>query len=215
MSELITLSDPRSPAAEAYRALRTGVQFSAVDKPIRTLLVASCAAEDGKSAAAANLAVTFAQGGSRVILVDADLRRPAQHTIWKLSNERGFTTLMRDPDALKNPPLQQPKVDHLSILPTGELPPNPADLFGSQRMSEVINSLREAADLVIFDAPPVLAVSDTALLATKVDAVLLVIRAEATRRDHARRAKETLERLQVRLIGAALTNAPRGSVSQY
>ncbi|HRE49468.1 MAG TPA: CpsD/CapB family tyrosine-protein kinase [Aggregatilineales bacterium] len=215
MSDLITLRDPRSPAAEAYRALRTSIQFAGVDAPIHTLLVTACAGEDGKSLAIANLAVTLAQGGQSTILADADLRRPAQHTLWKQGNEKGMTTMILDGEALREPPLKPVGVENLALLTSGIIPPNPADLFGSKRIDEVIAALKGRANLVVFDAPPVLAVTDTALLATKVDAVLLVIRAGVTRRDHARRAREMLEGLKVRVIGAALTNAPREAGVTY
>lgn len=212
--DLVTLRDPRSPAAEAFRTLRTSLQFSAVDKPIRTLVVTSSAPEEGKSVTLANLAVTMAQGGHRTILVDADLRKPAQHIIWKLPNDRGLSTLVQEQNG--DPPLQDVGVPNLSVLTSGPLPPVPADLIGSKRMEDVIDSLRGRADYVLFDAPPVLVVTDTALLAQKLDGLLLIVRAGATRRDHAQKAKDVLSRLRVRIVGVALTNAPReAGVSYY
>ncbi|MCS6870170.1 MAG: CpsD/CapB family tyrosine-protein kinase [Anaerolineae bacterium] len=216
MTDLITLKDPRAAAAEAFRVLRTNIQFSALDQPIHTLLITSAAADEGKSATAANLAVTMAQGGSRVILVDADLRRPSQSALWKLPNERGLTTAILEnlqADAL---PLQNTVVDGLRVLTSGAPVPNPADLLGSKRMDSLIAALKAQADYVIFDAPPVLAAADAPLLATKLDAVLLVLQAGSTRRDHAQRAKEALTRVNARIIGVALTNAPRdSSLSTY
>ncbi|HID89784.1 MAG TPA: polysaccharide biosynthesis tyrosine autokinase [Anaerolineae bacterium] len=206
--DLITLTDPRSPAAEAYRTLRTNLTFAGLDKPIETLVVTSAAPGEGKSTTLANLAVTMAQGERRTILVDADLRRPSLHEIFGVSNSRGLTTMFVEQGALEEPPLVATEVDNLFLLPSGPTPPNPADLLGSRRMEEVINVLREQADLVLFDAPPVIAVTDAAVLGTKVDGVLLVVRAGHTRREHARRAKELLERVRVRVIGAVLTNAP-------
>lgn len=211
MTELITLTDPRSPAAEAYRVLRTNIQFAASEKPIGTLLVAAAAADDGKSVAAANLAVTLAQSGHKTILVDADLRRPTQHTLWQVSNERGLLSLMQANASLSDLPVQKTTVEHLMVLTSGGLPANPADLVGSKRMSEVNTALKAQADYVIFDAPPILAAADAALLAVQVDAVLLIVRAGETRRDHAARAKEALERIHARVLGVALTNAPRDS----
>lgn len=216
MADLITLKDPRSPAAEAYRVLRTSIQFAAIDSPIRTLVVTSPAADEQRSVALANLAVTMAQGGHETILVDADLRRPAQHAIWGLPNARGLTSMILDEGGITNPPLQTVGIERLSVLTSGPLPPNPADLLGARRMEEAIAALRERSDYVLFDAPPVLAVTDTALLATKLDALLLVVRAGGTRRDHAQRAKAVLARAHVRIIGVALTNAPRdASTSTY
>ncbi len=207
-SDLITLTDPRSPAAEAYRTLRTNLTFAGLDKPIETLVVTSAAPGEGKSTTLANLAVTMAQGEHRTILVDADLRRPSLHEIFEVPNSRGLTTMFVEQGALEDPPLVGTGVENLLLLPSGPLPPNPADLLGSRRMEEVIGVLRERADLVLFDAPPVIAVTDAAVLGTKVDGVLLVVRAGHTRREHAQRAKELLERVHVRVIGAVLTNAP-------
>lgn len=205
--ELITLQDPRSPAAEAYRTLRTNLTFAGLDKPIETLVVTSAAPGDAKSTALANLAVTLAQGERRTILVDADLRRPSLHDIFGTSNDRGLTTLFVEREALDEPPLVETGIDNLLLLPSGPLPPNPADLMGSGRMEEVISTLKSRADIVLFDAPPVIAVTDATVLGTKVDGVLLVLSAGRTRRDQAQRARELLERVHVRIVGAVLTNA--------
>ena len=215
MPALITLSQPRSAAAEAYRSLRTNLIFSSVEKPIRTLLVTSAAREDQKSATLANLAVTFAQGGNRTILVDADLRQPQQHLIWGLENQHGISQMMVDDAALKDPPLRESSVDNLQLLCTGGLPPNPADLLGGKRMADIIAALKERADYVLFDSPPVLAATDAALLGIKLDAALLAVRAGDTRRDHSAQARQALERVHVRIVGAVLTNAPRENQVAY
>lgn len=205
---LITLTDPRSAAAEAYRTLRTNLMFSSVEHPLQTLLVTSPVADEGKSVTLANLAVTLAQTGSKTILVDADLRRPAQHTIWGVKN-RGLTTMMLDDSALSNPPLQETGVENLLVVPAGEEPPNPADILSSQRMNEVIGVLKARASYVLFDSAPVLAATDAALLGVKVDGALLVVKAGQSRRDQTSRARETLEQVNVRVVGAVLTNAAR------
>jgi non-specific protein-tyrosine kinase len=208
---LITISDPRSAAAEAYRTLRSNILFAGVEKPLHTFLVSSPSANEGKSQAAANLAVTLAQSGHSTILVDADLRRPSQHTLWGVKNESGLTSLMLDRALLAAPQsiFQKTSVEGLSLLTSGTQPPNPADLLISKAMDTVIETLKAQADYVIFDAPPILAVADAPLLASKLDGLLLVIKAGTTRRDHAERAKEILERAHVRILGVALTNAPR------
>lgn len=206
---LITLTEPRSAAAEAYRALRTNIMFSSVEKPITTLLITSAAASEDKSIAVANLAVTLAQSGSRTILVDADLRRPAQHTIWSIDNSRGLSAMMLDDSTLASPPLMATRVDHLSVLPSGALPPVPSDVLSSQRMTEIIGVLKARASFILFDAPPVLAATDATILGAKVDAAVLVARAGAARRDQLARAAQTLKRVNVRLLGVVLTNAPR------
>ncbi|NOZ27207.1 MAG: CpsD/CapB family tyrosine-protein kinase [Chloroflexi bacterium] len=203
---LITITEPRSPVAEAYRSLRTNLEFSSLDHPLRTLLITSPGPDEGKSTTLANLAVTTAQTGRRVIIADCDLRRPRQHEIFSLSNGVGLTTMVRDESALAQPPLQETEVPGLWVLPSGPLPPNPAELLASQRMNQVIERLAGEADLVLFDAPPVIAVTDAAVLASKLDGVLLVINAGSTKRQFAQRAKEVLDRVNARLIGAVLNN---------
>jgi capsular exopolysaccharide synthesis family protein len=208
--DLITLTDPRSPAAEAYRTLRTNLTFAALDKPIETLVVTSAASGAGKSTVLANLAVTMAQGERRIILVDADLRRPGLHEVFGVMNERGLTTMIVEEAVLEAPPLVDVGVDNLWLVPSGPLPPNPADLLGSRKMEQAIAALKARADVVLFDAPPVISVTDAVVLGTKVDGVLLVVSAGRSRRDHAERARELLERVHVRIVGAVLNDAPRG-----
>jgi len=207
-SDLITITNPRSPISEAFRTLRTNLEFSSLDHPLRTLVVTSAAPEEGKSTTLANLAVIMAEGGKRVILVDCDLRRPALHTVFGVSNGEGLTAMLRDDAALHDPPLQEVGVEGLSLLPSGPLPADPAVLLGSRRMREAIATLRERADLVLFDAPPIVAVTDTAVLAAQTDGALLILRAGSTRREYAERAKELLEKVNVRIIGVVLCNAP-------
>jgi capsular exopolysaccharide synthesis family protein len=202
---LITLTNPRSPVSEAYRTLRTSLIFSSLNEPLQTLVMTSPAPEEGKSTALANLAVTLAQGGRPTIIVDCDLRRPSQHTLWGVDQEPGLTSMVLED--MSAPPLVDTGVEGLRLVTSGPLPPNPADLLGSKRMDEIIEGLRSEAEFILFDAPPVIAVTDAALLASKLDGVVLVLRAGATRREHAERAKELLERINVRIVGAVLTNA--------
>jgi non-specific protein-tyrosine kinase len=202
---LITLTNPRSPASEAYRTLRTNMIFSSLGEPLHTLAVTSPAPEEGKSITLANLAVAFAQGGKKTLLVDCDLRRPSQHTIWGVEQQPGLTNMMLE--GLKKPPLLDVGVENLRLLTSGLLPPNPADLLGSSRMEAIIKQLKGEADIVLFDAPPAIAVTDVILLASNLDGALLVLRAGGTRREHAEQAKELLERVNIRLIGTVLTNA--------
>lgn len=211
---LITLTDPRSAAAEAFRTLRTNLMFSSVDKPVQTLLVTSAAGDDDRSEALANLAVTFAGSGNKTILVDANLRRPTQHEIWGVKNH-GLTTMMLEDSALSNPPLLDTGVANLQLLPAGENPPNPADLLSSKRMNEIIGVLRARAAYVLFDAPPVLAATDASVLGIKVDGVLMIVRAGKTRRDHVLRARDAIERVHARFVGVALTGAPRETTTNY
>ena len=203
---LVTLADPRSPAAEAYRTLRTNLEFSSLDQPLRTLVVTSAAPEEGKSTTLANLAVAEALAGKRVILVDADLRRPSQHQWFGLKNAAGLTTALLDEGARREPPLQDTRVQGLRVLTAGPLPPNPSELLASPAMAEVIARLGQMADLVLFDAPPVVAVTDAAVLSAQVDGVLLVVQAGRTKREHIARAQTLLEKVRARVIGAVLND---------
>ena len=205
-TQLITLRDPRSPAAEAYRTLRTNIQFSSLDKTLCTLLATSTAPDEGKSTTIANLAVAMAQSEQRVILVDCDLRRPSLHTLFGLPNDSGLTSsILAAEDAPL--PLQATEVPGLSVLTSGPLPPRPADILGSRRMELLIARLRGEADIVLFDTPPVIAVTDAAVLATRVDGVLLVLQAHKTGRDRARQARQILEKVKANIIGVVLNNA--------
>jgi capsular exopolysaccharide synthesis family protein len=209
---LITLTDPRSPAAEAYRTLRTNLTFAALDKPIETLIVTSAAPDEEKSTVIANLAITMAQGERRTILVDADMRRPGLHEVFGVANDRGLTTMIVEETAIDDPSLVDVGVENLWLVPSGPLPPNPADILGSRKMEKAIAAFKSRADIVLFDAPPVVSVTDAAVLGTKVDGVLLVVCAGRTRREHIQRAKDVLERVHVRIVGAMLKDAPRDVV---
>ncbi|WP_322510415.1 CpsD/CapB family tyrosine-protein kinase [Chloroflexus sp.] len=202
---LITLREPASAAAEAYRTLRTNILFSSLDKPIHTLLLTAAEPTPEKSLTAANLAVTMAQAEQRVLLVDCDLRQPALHTIFGISNEQGLTSSILDQDA----PLaiQPTEVPGLSLLPSGPLPPRPADLLGSRRMEGLLARLKQAADIVIFDTPPVQNFTDALVLATRVDGVLLVVQANRSRRDRVREARQKLEKVKANLLGVVLSGA--------
>jgi len=205
-SSLVTLTTPRSPVSEAYRTLRTNLEFSSLDKPLKTLVVTSPGPEEGKSTTLANLAVTMAQAEKEVILVDCDLRRPSQHEIFGQSNDVGLTTMVVDEKAMSQPPLLEIGVPGLLLLPSGPLPPNPSELVGSRRMQEIIAALSERADVVLFDAPPIIAVTDAAVLASRVDGVLLVVKAGGTKREHAQKAKALLDKVNAHLVGAVLNN---------
>jgi non-specific protein-tyrosine kinase len=204
--QLVALRDPRSPAAEAYRTLRTNIRFSSLDHPVQTMLITRSAPDEGKSTTLANLAVTIAQSEQRVILVDCDLRLPVLHSLFELPNEEGLTStiLEQNETAL---PLQPTRVPGLLVLTSGPLPPRPADILGSRRMERVIARLRDEADMVLFDTPPVTAVTDAAVLATRVDGVLLVFQAGVTRRERARQARQVLEKVKANIIGVVLNGA--------
>ncbi len=210
---LITILEPRHPTTEAYRGLRTNLQFSRIDDALDSLLITSASPDEGKTTTAANLAVVMAQSGRSVILVDADLRKPRQHVFFNLSQSPGLTEALIAGDLASANYVRPTPVPNLSVLTSGKIPPNPAELLGSHRMQQLIEQLHTQADLIIFDAPPVLAVTDAQVLASQVKGVLLVIDSEQTRRAGLARAAEALLRANARLLGAVLNRlvrSPRG-----
>ena len=212
---LATLLYPRGPAAEAYRTLRTNLEFASVDEPVRTLLVTSSIPSEGKTTTSGNLAVAFAQAGRRVILLDADLRKPGIHRLFDLPNVSGLTSLLRTDDVAIDDVAQATEEDRLRVVTTGPLPPNPAELLGSRRMQAILERLVAAADLVIVDSPPLQAVADAAILASVTDGTLLVIDAGRTRRAAAGRGREALAKAGARVLGAALTRLSQRGRGDY
>jgi polysaccharide biosynthesis transport protein len=202
--KLISIRQPRSPITEAYRVLRTNIQYSSIDKPIKTLLMTSPGPGEGKSVTLANLASVIAQSGLKVILVDTDLRRPSQHKVFGLSNRRGLTDAILHPLPGISEFLQKTELENLRLLTTGPLPPNPAELLTSVRMGELIEELKNQADMVLFDSPPSLIVADAAILGSKVDGVILVNDAGRTRTAAARRAVDEMHRVRAHLLGIIL-----------
>jgi len=214
--KLVAADHPRSPVSEAYRILRTNLQFSAVDKPLRTLLITSANPIEGKSLTAANLGVVMAQAGLSVVIVDTDLRRPTQHRIFRLTREEGLTSALVQGNPTPVRYLQSTKVDKLSVVVSGPLPPNPSELLASERMGSLIEYLKERADIVIFDSPPCLAVTDAAVLSSQVDGVLLVVDAGTSRRELAARAVEDLRKVGGNMLGVVLNRvSPRRSGYYY
>ncbi len=213
--QLTTLLYPRSGVAEAYRTLRSNVEFAAVDARVRTVLVTSATPGEGKTVTAANLAVVFAQAGRKVLLVDADLRKPRVHAMFNLGNTHGLTTMLRG-DAVRPEAVSQPTEEaSLRVLTTGPLPPNPAELLGSHRMQAVLGLLKESADLVIFDSPPLQAVTDSAVVSSFVDGTLLVVDAGRSRRRAVRSAGEILARAGANVLGVVLNRIPASPHSDY
>lgn len=214
--KLVTVRDPLSPIAEAFRGLRTGVRFASVDRPLRTLMVSSAGPSEGKSITAANLAVVFAEAGQRVLLVDSDLRRPVQHRVFGVSNLHGLSEgiLESNPGVLEH--VQYTDIQNLYVLTSGAIPPNPSELLGSDRMVGVIKELKGSFDLVVFDSPPVLVVTDAAVLGSRVDGVLLVTDAGRTTRRAVQAAADELRRARIPVLGAVLNRAgERGSNYGY
>lgn len=201
---LITLISPRSPISEAFRALRTNIQFAAVDGPLSSMMITSPGPGEGKSTVISNLAVVMAQAGRRVILVDADLRRPKQHRFFELPNGQGLTTALLD---LRTPAIEHVQttgVPGLRVMTSGPIPPNPAELLGSQRQADLLAELAGEANIVMLDTPPVLTVTDALVLAPLTGGVMLVVEVGATRRDGLQKAMEALSHSGGRVLGVAL-----------
>lgn len=204
---------PRSPIAEAFRSLRTNLEFAAVQKPLNTLLVTSVGSSEGKTTTATNLAIVIAQGGKRVVLLDADLRRPRLHRFFNLSNRAGLSEVFRDHIKLEDA-IQQTGIPGLGVITSGSIPPNPAELLGSEKMSQIMAQLLETADALVIDSPPFL-VADASVLAAKVDGVLLVIQPGRTNGNAAMAMLEQLQRGSARLVGVALNRIPRRRAYYY
>lgn len=202
----VTVTDPRSPTAEAYRTLRTNVSFTSVDRPLQTLLITSAEPGEGKSTTVSNLGVVLAQNGKQVIIADCDMRHPRIHAYFGLANRLGLSTLFaQTPEILKG--TRQPtQVDNLTVVTTGSLPPNPAELMGSQKMQSILEAMRQNADVILIDTPPILAVTDAAVLAQSVDGVLLVVRPGKTRISALRQTLEQLRQVNAHVLGVVLNN---------
>lgn len=201
---LVTLTAPRSPAAEAYQSLRTNIEFSSLDKALHSLLITCPDTETMKSEALANLAVVMADAGDRIVVVDGDLRRPLQHEIFRVKGDVGLTDWLRNGG---EPVLTETQIPNLRLLAAGPLPPNPVALLSSKRLAELLQVLAAEAEYVLVDAPPVLAVTDAALWASQVDGTLLAVTAGKTKREQAERAKGVLEKVQTNIVGAVLLDA--------
>jgi capsular exopolysaccharide synthesis family protein len=206
--ELYVAKQPRSPVSEAFRALRTNLEFAGVDKPIRSILVTSSGPNEGKTTIAANLAAIIAQGGKRVILLDADLRKPRIHRILGVPNRVGLSDVFRGHLDIQSAIHSFDGSEGMSVITSGSLPPNPAELLGSAKMLQILEELKGQADVVVIDCPPSL-VADAQVLAAKVDAVLLVIQPGHTHIDSAKATLEQLGRADAKVVGAVLNKIPR------
>lgn len=202
-TRLITHFDPKSPISEAYRTLRTNIQFKTKQSKKMAVLVTSSAPKEGKSTTVANLAITMAQMGNETVLIDADLRRPVIHSIFNIKKESGLTNYLVGNADLKDI-IRPTFVDHLKIIPSGPLPPNPSELLGSEEMQTLLEKLKEKFEVILFDSPPVIAVTDAAILSTMVDGILLVIKAHETHREAIKRTKSLLDTAEARIFGSLL-----------
>lgn len=202
-SRLITHLDPKSPVSESYRTLRTNLQFSKVDQKLKSILVTSSGPKEGKSTTAANLAIAMAQAGNKVILIDADLRRPVVHSIFGMDKEEGLTNYFMGTLSYKKL-ARKTIIENLSIITSGVLPPNPSELLASKKMQELLHQLQEDYDVIVLDSPPIIAVTDAAIISTKVDGTILVVSSGQTNRDAIQRASALLENVNSRILGILL-----------
>lgn len=204
-TRIVSVDEPNSPTAEAYRSLRAALQFVAVDQDLSVIQLTSANPGEGKTTTSVNLAVAMAKAGRRVALVDADLRKPRIHEFFGLSNEPGLTSvIIGQTDAASTCQVVEDKVGLLAVMPSGPLPPGPSELLGSRRAQEVFASLRGLADVVIVDSPPVLPVSDALVMSRYVDATLLVANGSRTQQGELRRALELLQQVEARVVGTIL-----------
>lgn len=216
-NSLITLEHIKSPISEAYRMLRTNIQFVSVDSGIRKIMITSACPVEGKSFTVANLAVCMAQSGKSVLVVDADLRKPTQHKLFGVENGEGLSVALTEVQA-QNPDfksyIRETDVPGVRVITAGPTPPNPAELLGSKIMKHFIEVLSEQFDVIIFDTPPIVAVTDAAILAQEVDGVILVLASGKVKKEYAKRAKELLDQVGAKLLGAVL-NKVEMKASEY
>jgi succinoglycan biosynthesis transport protein ExoP len=212
---LITLVDPKAPASEAYRSLRTNIGYSGVDRKVKLITVTSPGPAEGKSTTAANIAVSMAQAGKKVLLMDGDLRKPRVQKYFSLPNDVGLTDIIVNDFPLKFVIKATNDIQNLDVILSGTLPPNPTEILESQKMADFLVHIREEYDLIILDTPPVGQLTDGAILASLADGVILVVASGESNIDMARRAKAALERVNARITGAVLTKITGSSGGSY
>ena len=208
---MYTMAQPQSSASEALRLLRTNLEFASASDEIHALTVTSPGPEEGKSTIVANIGVVLAQSGKSAVIIDADLRKPTQHKIFGVPNERGLTTLLTHPEVGWQSAASKLALPGLLLIPSGPIPPNPSDLVSSTRFAQLIERIKSEVDLVIIDSPPILAASDSLAIATHTDGVILVCRSNKTRTDALRHAAHSVHQGGIRLVGVVL-NRQKGQV---
>ncbi|WP_214714334.1 CpsD/CapB family tyrosine-protein kinase [Exiguobacterium sp. s151] len=213
--ELITLLKPKSPISEQYRTIRTNLEFTAVDDDLQTMVITSASSGEGKSTTSSNLAVVYAQQGKKVLLVDCDMRRPTAHFTFRLSNGIGLSTVLAKKTTVEKA-THSTQVENLDLIAAGPIPPNPSELLSSKMMDRVLEELKANYDIIILDAPPMMQVADTRLLARKVDGVVLVVGCDKSDRQMVVKAKEQLTLAEAHILGVVLNKRePQGSDDYY
>ncbi|WP_257391747.1 CpsD/CapB family tyrosine-protein kinase [Mesobacillus jeotgali] len=212
--KLIAAQNTRSPITEQYRTIRTNIQFTSFDSEIKTIMVTSTGPGEGKSTTAANLAVVFSQQGKNVLLVDADLRKPTVHYTFNLTNTFGLTSVLTRQLSIEEAVVES-NSSSLCLLSSGPIPPNPAELMGSSSMDLFLKNAKENFDLIIFDTPPVLAVTDAQILSNKCDGTIVVVSSGKTIREEASKAKDLLMAAKAKILGVVLNNKKFKSTNYY
>ncbi len=212
---LVTLRQPKSPASEAFRTLRTNIDFSSFDKEIKTLLITSTVPGEGKSTTAINLGIAIAVTGKRVLVIDADLRDPTQHRFFDFDNNMGLTSLMINEELRLANVVRKTEVSGFFVLTSGPIPPNPAEILTSQKMRKFVAGLTEVFDMVIVDSPPVTAVSDASILASYLDGVVMMVGSGSVARDEARHARDQLQKVKANILGVVLNKVPINGSGYY
>lgn len=205
---LVVSGNPTSRVSEAYRLLRTKIHFSPKDAAHQVIMVTSTRSSEGKTTTVSNLAVTYAMEGRKVLLIDADMRKPALHDIYSLSNRHGLSTVLAG-DVLVQQAVQETGINHLSMLTAGPVPANPAELMDSAAMRDMLVQLRQEYDVILIDTPPVLAVSDGVITSALCDGVVMVVAAGKVKRSHLRAAKEQLDHVKANMLGLVLNRSGR------
>ncbi|MFG6119294.1 MULTISPECIES: CpsD/CapB family tyrosine-protein kinase [Thalassobacillus] len=211
---LITKMNPRSPISEQYRTIRTNLQFASVDKDLSSMMVTSAGPSEGKSLTTANLAVTFAQQEKKVLLIDADLRKPTLHYTFRLDNSLGLSSVLIGDQSIEQV-VRKSDLDNLHLIPSGPIPPNPSELLGSKAMEKFLATAKNFYDMVIFDTPPVLAVTDGQILSRICDGVLLVTRSKQTEVEAGNKAVDLLKQVDANLLGAVLNDVEAKHSNYY
>lgn len=208
---------PKSIPAESYRTLRTNIKYSSFDEEIKTILITSSEPEEGKSTTVGNIALSFAQEEKKVMIVDCDLRKPTVHKKFGISNSKGLSEIIvgRNSKIEDIKKYVQKYNDNLDIIPAGKIPPNPSEMLSSRAMEELLKKLQSEYDYVIIDSPPVHAVTDAQVIATKVDGVVLIVRAGKTKKESVLAAKNSLEKVNAKIIGTVLNGMEQSKEKYY
>ncbi|TWT04948.1 CpsD/CapB family tyrosine-protein kinase [Planomicrobium sp. CPCC 101079] len=212
--KLVARTNPNSIVTEQYRTIRSNINFSLPSADMKTLLFTSASKEEGKSTTSGNIAIVYAESGKKVLLVDADMRRPTLHHTFRMSNKVGLSNLLLNKGSLQDA-IKKSGIRGLDLLMSGQIPSNPAELLDSEAMNRLIDELREKYDLIIFDSPPILAVTDAKILANKCDGTVLIVNTGKTEKESVTKARDALATAKAFILGVVLNNYPKNKNSEY